>query len=298
MPFNAKILVAIREGCDMKPAEFAKSLGISRGYLFKLETGAGSPGLDTVEMIAARTGLSLNRLIIPKNPEDAADDTRDYLIGPETRLELDNERALRLEQATRILDLERRLAEEKMTKERYWALIRLYEEYVSIFRDEELSKAERKEKIRALAKKAAKGGVLQFGEILRVFEFKRSELRGVIGMTEYKCKLDESVSVEAPMPRGAALMLRCAVCEYRQNGECRGYGVSGNSPLGAADIFEMLKESGFTSDKEQAKVITDYYYSGLPVTAHDVAEAKYRLRQGRRVQSGLRYLEPTQRKEK
>jgi transcriptional regulator with XRE-family HTH domain len=298
MPFNNRILFSLREGCEMNRTIFSKRLGISRSYLYKLESGLQIPSLDIVERIAANTGLSLSRLIIPENLETALGDGPQSLYAEsELRLELDNERSLRLEQAARLMDQDRRMVEAKMAGERYFAMICLYEEYVRILRDKGLSQAGRDEKIRGLARKAAKDGILEFNEILRMFGFTRSELKGVIGMTEYRCKKGEGFSVEARMPRGAALLLRCSVCEHRQHGECAGYGVCGNSPLGAEDLFKMLDASGFTSDEEKAKIITDYYY-GLPVTAHDVAEAKYRFSRGRPAQRGLMYLEPTQRKGK
>jgi transcriptional regulator with XRE-family HTH domain len=296
MPFNVRLFVELRKKCEMSRPEFAKCLGLSPSYLFKVETGQEKPSLERIEMIASKTGLSLNRLIIPVNPEAVTDETLGLSTGPDTRRELNNKRALRLEQAAKILDMERSLVEAKMTCERYWAIIRLHERYAEIICDEGLSGIERKQKIKELAKTAAKEGGMKFSELLDVLRFKRSELKGVIGMAEYKCKMEEDISVEAMMPEGAALLLRCSVCAHREHGECVGYG-GADSPLDVGDLVGMLTDSGFTTDEEHARIISEYYY-GLPVTAHDVAEAMYRLRHGRPAQRGLMYLEPTQRKGK
>jgi hypothetical protein len=135
-----------------------------------------------------------------------------------------------------------------------------------------------------------------FNEILETLGFKRSELKEIIGKTEYKCKMDEDFSVEAPTPGAAALMLRCSVCEHRQNRECVGYGCE-KAPVHVGELVTMLEDNGTLTREEQARIIIDFYYH-LPVSAHDVSEAMYRINSGRPAQKGLMYLEPTQKDEK
>jgi transcriptional regulator with XRE-family HTH domain len=253
--------------------EFAKCLGLSRSYLFKVETGQEKPSLEKIEMISAKAGISLDRLIIPGDTQVVDEEILGLSVGPDLRVELNNERALRLDQAFKILEMERALISAKMECERRSAVIKLHEKHAEILCDKNLSKIERNRKIRELSKTTAKKGDVTFGDILSALRFNRADLKRAIGMTEYKCKLEESISVEAMMPEGAALQLRCSVCAHRQHGECVGYGVY-DSPLNIKDLVDMLKETGFTTGDEHAKIITDCYYR-RPVTAHDVAEAAF-----------------------
>jgi transcriptional regulator with XRE-family HTH domain len=296
MPLNVPLLIEIREKCKMSRVEFAKHLNISRNYLLRIETKQKNASLKVIEKIAVKTGLSLDRLILLEDGEEGPNAIKGFIPEPDIKTELNNERSLRMEQNLRTIELEQDMIEAKMREERYWAVICLYKKYVGIIRREDISQREKNQKIRELAKKTALDGELQFNEILETLGFTRSELKEIIGKREYKCKLDEDFSVEAPTPGAAALMLRCSVCEHRQNRECAGYSVE-KAPIHVGELVKMLEENGCLTREEHAKIIMDFYYH-LPVSAHDVSEALHRLKNGKPAQRGLMYLEPTQKDEK
>jgi transcriptional regulator with XRE-family HTH domain len=168
MPLNVPLLIEIREKCKMSRAEFAKHLNISQNYLLRIETKQKNASLKVIEKIAVKTGLSLDRLIVLADGEEGPDEIKGFILEPDARAELNNERSLRMEQGLKIMGLEHDLIEAKMTMERYWAVICLYKKYAWILCQEDISKREKNQKIRALAKRAALDGELRFNEIIHM----------------------------------------------------------------------------------------------------------------------------------
>lgn len=68
----------LREAEGMKPAEFARALGISQAALWRLEDGQQNPTLKSLSRLAIALKTSMSALLTGIEPDPATLGTREY----------------------------------------------------------------------------------------------------------------------------------------------------------------------------------------------------------------------------
>jgi transcriptional regulator with XRE-family HTH domain len=220
MPFNYALLREIMDKDKIARPALAKLLNISTDYLYRLERGLKTDiTLRLLERIADCTGYPPAAFISGGDDSDKFPTGRDKVPSVMELLSaLDKERLTRRASDYKILEMEKR-------DEYHMAVIELVLSVNAILR-QELVPSERAKKMAALARETAAAGVIQFGEIARIFGVSGPTLRRWLEThpIRYSCRMDDERYVIAVSPDEAAMRLVCFDCDSRNKKICGGFG--------------------------------------------------------------------------
>ena len=202
--FDGSRLKAARLKIGATQDRFADMLGISRIYVYMLESGMRSPGEKLLKKISFCTDIPAESFIDPRPMfQDAQDDPNKADCLLDLRNRLDRARYEKHVSEDRTAELE------KLT-EHIMALNALLFKANRVYRME-ISMPEKAKKLAALARETAKAGELCFGEISLALGVKPRTLTRWLETikTTYTCRLfpEKSVSVSTPGGAGAKVFV-------------------------------------------------------------------------------------------
>ena len=286
--FDGSLLKAARLKSGATQDRFASLLGISRNYLYMLESGLRSPGEKLLKKISFCTDVPAQNFIDPQSTfQDVPDDPGKANCYLELTNRLDRERY-------KNKSLEDRNGElEKLTE-------RLMAHNALLFQANRVSRLditapEKAKKNAALAREAAKAGILCFGEIAHALDVEPPVLTRWLKTvkTTYTCRLFPENSVSASTPGGAGAKLLCFDCDAKEKGDCRGFGKE-IYPENTFGIVSLLEANGVTNRNEQAEIISRA--SDREITAHQLSDLMSRKKHGLQIPKDLLYLTRVKRK--
>jgi transcriptional regulator with XRE-family HTH domain len=277
MPFNFELLREIRLKDRIERSAFAKLLGISEDYLYRLESGQREPRPGLIEKISRCSGISIGAFFGNGEGDDRSEmSDRPGEIKNMTELinSLNRERSVRKTVEQRIFKLEK-------LNEHLLAANELNTRLTDILHME-LPKSEKSKRIAALARATAGAGELRFDEIAGILHLQRATLRHWLESEKnnYSCRLFDGKTVTASTPGEAGMRLLCFDCEVRAREDCRGYGEE-NHPENIFVLIALLEAHGVYSRTEQAELLRDSY--GIEMTAHQISELMSRKKHGKPV---------------
>jgi transcriptional regulator with XRE-family HTH domain len=286
--FDGSLLKTARLKSGATQARFADLLGISRNYVYMLESGLRSPGEKLLNKISFCTDVPAESFLKPQpapryTPEDPG--RAGCLLELTDRLNRGRHEKNVLE--GRILELE------KLT-EHLMALNALLFQAGRVYRLA-ASVPEKAKKLAAVARETAKAGELCFGEIAYALNVKPPALTRWLEAvkTVYTCRLFPENSVSASTPGGAGAKLLCFDCDARDKGDCRGFGEK-IYPENTFGIVSMLEANGVTNRNEQAEIISRA--SDREINAHQISDLISRKKRGLPIPEDLLYLTRGKRK--
>jgi transcriptional regulator with XRE-family HTH domain len=280
--FNGYLLRTVRLKNGMKQVQFAKTLGITKNYLYMLESGKRNPGEDLLKRISLYTDISIETLTAQhSNPPDILDDPNRAECLVELTNRLDRERYERKIADARVGELE------KLT-EHLMALNALLSWAGCVYR-QQTSTPEMAKKHAAIAREAAKGGALCFGEIQGVFGIEADVLTRWLKSAKmaYTCRLFKENTADAFTPGEAGVKLGCFDCDAREKGTCNGFGdaILSDNIFG---IISMLEANGIMNRNEQAEIVSRY--AGREISGHQISDILSKKKHGLPVSEDLIYL--------
>jgi transcriptional regulator with XRE-family HTH domain len=286
--FDGSRLKAARLKIGATQDRFADMLGISRIYVYMLESGMRSPGKKLLKKISFCTDVPAENFL---NPQSAFQDSPDDLNKADCLLDLRNR--LDRERYEKHVSEGRNVELEKLT-EHIMALNGLLFKANRVNRLE-ISGPEKAKKLAALARETAKAGELCFGEISHALDVKLAVLTRWLEAvkTNYTCRLFPEKSVSASTPGGAGAKLRCFDCDARDKGDCGGFGDIIH-PENAFGIISLLEANGVTNRNEQAEIISKV--ADREISAHQISDLMSRKKRGLPVPEDLLYLTRGKRK--
>jgi transcriptional regulator with XRE-family HTH domain len=279
MTFNAALLREIRGMNEAGRPDLAELLGVSRDYLYRLESGLREPGVNFIQRLSRYSGIPIGAFF-----EEGGEDDRALPETPEkpggiknlTELirSLNRERSVRKAMERTVSGLER-LTEHLMAANELHARLAGV-----LFQD--LPGQERTKEIAALAKSAARAGELRFSEIQGILRLNRSTLKHWLESEKalYSCKLSGERTVTASTPGEAGMLLLCFDCEARARDDCRGYGDS-DYPENIFVLLALLEANGIYGRAEQARALRESY--GIELSPHQISELLSRKKHGKPV---------------
>jgi transcriptional regulator with XRE-family HTH domain len=288
MDFDGSLLKAVRLKIGTTQDRFADMLGISRNYLYMLESGLRSPGEKLLKKISFCADVPAGNFL---NPQPAFQ----YAPGDPGKagclLELTN-RLNRERYEKNVLE-GRTLELEKLT-EHLMALNALLFQASRVYRLT-VSAPEKAKKLAAVARETAKAGELCFGEIAYAMGVAPPVLTRWLETVRmaYTCRLFPENAVSASTPGGAGAKLCCFDCDARDKGDCRGFGEK-IYPENTFAIISLLEANGVTNRNEQAGIISKV--SDREITAHQISDLVSRKKRGLPVPEDLLYLTSGKRK--
>jgi transcriptional regulator with XRE-family HTH domain len=286
--FDGSLLKTVRLKNGATQESFADMLGISRNYLYMMESGLRSPGGKLLKKISRCTDVPIESFLVPR-PEfqDEPDDPG----KPGCLLELSNR--LNRERYERKLS-ENRIGELEKLTEHLMALNDLLFKAGRVYRME-ISAPEKAKKLAALTREAARAGELCFGEISHSLGVKPAVLTRWLEAvkTIYKCRIFPEKSVSASTPGGAGAKLCCFDCDARDKGDCNGFGDMIH-PENVFGIISLLESNGVTNRDEEAEIISSL--SDREISAHQISDLISRKKRGLPIPEDLLYLTSGKRK--
>lgn len=283
--FNAKLIREMRKQRSLRLAKFAELLEISEAYLSMLEKGRRQPSLTFIQRLVDMTGIPVDRwLVISSSNDEAASSGKENVSAA---MDIKNRLTRKHRELMKAVE---RNWELEQANEHLAAGIRLRNDYGEIIGADSLPKIEKLKKLEELASRTMKQGELNFDEILDVLKVNRSMLRNWLEVKKqaYKCRFVGSGEIMACSPGEAALSLCCFDCKELETGECLGHG-NEKRPENIAELLDRLRANGVYGGAEQALILEKYY--GLPLTAHDIANIRYRIKNGLPISDDLFYLD-------
>lgn len=283
------IISRIREKTMLSRSDFARMLGVSENYLYRVETGSRKPSLKMLEQIARLSGISLEKMMdVVIEPDEAG---AERTIS-DARTCLDTITKLRRERRNR-MNLEAVNSSQEQAIEHLTALIQLHFRFEDIVCQDSLPRKQRQQKLEELAKTTLEEGEVSFNEIMVILRVKRSVLKSWTksGKRTYKCLFIEGLEVAASTPGEAAMRLCCFDCKYHESMECTGYGDE-KRPENLIALLARMEANGIYNRTEQSKLLEESF--GIKMSAHQIAESVYRHRNGQKVPEGAFNLEGTE----
>lgn len=281
MPFDGRVLRAVREKRGMKRTAFSAMLGLSYGGLYKYEDGTREPKYADAEKIALMLDMPVDAFYNGgKDGSDIPNKTLDLL---ELSGRLHKERAGKQSKERRIAELERE-------NEHIASLLELQTRHAEILRMN-LTNAGRSKKLANLARETAKNGDISFDEISETLMVGRPTLRRwfALEINVYHCQLFAEKTVEAFMPREAGIRLQCFDCESKAAGDCKGYGNTA-SPEDFFAAIALFESNGINDREEQADLLRETY--NMELSAHLISEYISRGKNGKPIPPNVINLQP------
>ena len=286
--FNSALIRETRQRESIRQADFAELLGVSEPYLSMLEKGQREPSLPLIRRLVSVTEIPAEKwLSMTPQPEgsetasrmiktsaSAVAEMKSRLIRKHKELQKAEERVWELEQANGHFSAENRLR-------------RCFEDIVC---DESLSKSEKQERQRKLAKWTMEEGELYSEEIRAVLRMERPDFKECLNVEKqvYECAFVDGGMITAGCPGEAALCLRCFDCAAFESGKCLGYG-NEEHPENIIAMLERLKINGVYDGIEQAHILETYY--NLPLSPQELADIRYRAKAGRPIPDDVFYMD-------
>jgi transcriptional regulator with XRE-family HTH domain len=286
--FDGSLLKTARLKIGITQSRFADMLGVSRNYLYMLESGLRSPGEKLLKKISFCTDVPAENFL---DPQSALQNTPGDPNKASCLLDLANR--LNRERYERKL-LEARIVELEKLTEHLMALNALLFQTSRIY-CLTITAPEKAKKLAALARETAKAGELCFAEIAHALGVEPPVLTRWLEAvkTVYKCRLFPENSASASTPGGAGAKLCCFDCDARDKGNCGGFGEK-IQPENTFAIISMLEANGVTGRSEQAEIISRT--SGREISAHQISDLMSRKKRGLPIPEDLLYLTGGKRK--
>jgi transcriptional regulator with XRE-family HTH domain len=295
MSFNAVLLRKIREGKSMKLRDLAALLGITRNYLYLLESGQKKPGRDLLGKMSGVLGITADELLRERTENGDADGHENPLLPEATLIAVQYMEKYEREHGRHLLT-QKRLTEVKHENARLAMRLKFQEGFVD-FLCADLSGSEKNTKLREYVIPLAHEGKMTFSElVIATGENRATILNWLNGSKQFfECKYAEGGQIMASFPGEAGLKLCCFDCRDFDTGLCAGHGKE-NPPENLGVLIDRLETYGIFNKIEQAQIAEHGY--GIQLSTQEISEYIYRYRRKAHIPHGVFYFDPSMSRKK